>query len=385
MHRSEVLALVSAQFKTIAVSGTHGKSTTSALIAHLLLGLGLDPSFILGAKLKTPGQLGNSYRLGQGEYLVVEADESDGSFQRYYPWLAVVTNIDQDHLDFYNSMEAMEDAYLRLLQNIGSEGAAVLFWDHARVRELSAKPLAARKLSYGSFIGADVRMIRFNQLGSSFLVSVVVEHEVVDLVVPLIGKHNGFNVVGSLAVLRALGLPLAGCRNILANFPGVSRRMDLYFSGPSRTVYDDFAHNPVKISSCLKGVREAFPSSHITAVFQAHRYTRLQHMYQEMMSAFKSADTVIVVPVYAAGEERPRWTAEDRPDGDSLEISFSPKSLALDITRLSGVETFPVESLKEAMKLLQLDLNPKHTVIVTLGAGDVWTVAEGFAKFLKAE
>ncbi|MCX6123562.1 MAG: Mur ligase family protein, partial [Proteobacteria bacterium] len=323
MHRSEVLALVSAQFKTIAVSGTHGKSTTSALIAHLLLGLGLDPSFILGANLKAHNQQGSPYQLGEGEYLVVEADESDGSFQRYYPWLAVVTNIDQDHLDFYKSMRAMEDAYLRLLQNINSEGTAVLFWDHARVRELTEKTFTSRKLSYGSFIGAEVRMIKFNQQGSSFLISIVVEHEVVDLVVPLIGRHNAYNVVGSLAVLRALGLPLAESRNILANFPGVSRRMDLYFSSHSRTIYDDFAHNPVKISSCLKGVREAFPASHITAVFQAHRYTRLQHMYTEMMSAFSSADTVIVVPVYAAGEEVPLLSTEDSADRESLEFSFT--------------------------------------------------------------
>jgi UDP-N-acetylmuramate--alanine ligase len=355
------------------------------MIAYVLQSLGLDPSYILGGKLKSvsgdPLASGKASKLGASEYLVIEADESDGSFQRYHPHVGVITNIDEDHLDFYGDMAAVENAFLTFLKGIPPDGFGVMFWDHPRVLDLAQRAGSTQRLAYGSFLGCDVRLLSFIQVGTTLTLRAMIESEMIQCRLPLIGRHNAFNGLATLSVCKALEIPIEKCVAALEAFPGVIRRLDLYFEGSRQVVYYDYAHNPVKMSSCLEGLREAFPTSQIIVIFQAHRYSRLQHMYHAMLSAFKVVNTVLVVPVYAAGEAIPASIDDER--FLQLDQPFSTQTIANEISTLSGVQTYPCESLNQAQELLQLKLTLEHSVFITLGAGDVWTVARDFALYLQ--
>jgi UDP-N-acetylmuramate--alanine ligase len=382
-HRSELLALVCEPFKTIAVAGTHGKSTTAALIVHVLRQCGLDPSSVTGAKLlaSAPTGFGGAWSFGASEYMVIEADESDGSFLRYSPWLAVLTNIDEDHLDFYADMSAVEDAFLAFLNKVHAEGTCAVFWDHERVRSVASRELKAPRLTFGSFLGSEVRLLKFSPRASYSELEVIVDHDIHRFSLPLIGKHNAFNALAALCVCKALGVNLEDAKKAFASFPGVSRRLELHFKSPSTLVYDDYAHNPMKISSCIGGLREAFPSSRITVIFQPHRYSRLTHMFKEMLGAFSRANLVVVLPVYAAGESLPNRVPGDY--GVTPAEFFSPRFISQKLTQFSGVASTSCNSLKEAKELLQSNKQIEHSIFVTIGAGDVWTVARDFATHLR--
>ena len=372
LHRSELIAILSQAFKLITVSGTHGKSTTSAMISYLLSALDQDPSYILGASLLGENEdpsLASACRLGGGAWLVIESDESDGTFLNYRPQIAVVTNIDADHMEHYGSMERMTETFQKHLNCLPEDGVAVLFWDHERVRTIGFEIPLERRLAYGTFLGCDVRMMRFAQEGFEARFSVMVDKTWVDVVLPQIGKHNAINALAALAVVHTLGLSVPHAAQALAVFPGVARRLTKYFQDERLIVYDDYAHNPVKISSCLSGLRAAFPKSKILAVFQPHRYTRLEHLYQDFTKAFSHVNRVLVVPVYAAGEAPLPGVTTER--------------IARDITTGSQVTAEPCGSLKDAEELLQYIETEQHTIIVTVGAGDVWTIARHLSASLK--
>lgn len=372
LHRSELLAIISQAFQLITVSGTHGKSTTSAMISYLLSTLKQDPSYILGAPLLADDQdpaSASASRLGRGAWLVIESDESDGSFLNYRPQIAVVTNIDADHMEHYGSMERMTETFQRHLENLHEDGTAVLFWDHERVRTIGFDIPLERRLAYGTFLGCDVRMMHFSQEGFEARFSVMVDKSWVDVVLPQIGKHNAINALAALAVVHTLKLSVSQAAQELATFPGVARRLSKYFHGDTCLIYDDYAHNPVKISSCLSGLRAAFPHSFVVAVFQPHRYTRLEHLYQDFTKAFSQVDRVVVVPVYAAGEAPLPGVTTDR--------------IARDIATGSQVNAEACGSLKDAEELLQYIETEQHTIIVTVGAGDVWTIARNLSASFK--
>lgn len=372
LHRSELLAIVSRAFKLITVSGTHGKSTTSALISYLLTSLDQDPSYILGASLLAEDQdpdAARASRLGGSDLLVIESDESDGSFLNYRPQIAVVTNIDADHMEHYGSMERMTETFQKHLGNLPEDGTAVLFWDHERVRTLGFDIPLERRLAYGTFLGCDVRMMRFSQEGFEGRFAVMVDKSWVDVTLPQIGKHNAINALAALAVVHTLKLSVTHAARELATFPGVARRLTKYFHDERCLIYDDYAHNPVKISSCLSGLRAAFPKSIIVAVFQPHRYTRLEHLYQDFMKSFSDVNRVLVVPVYAAGE--------------APLLGVTTERIARDIAVQSQVEAQACGSLKDAEELLQYIETEQHTIIVTIGAGDVWTIARNLSASFK--
>lgn len=368
-HRSELLALISQPFKLITVSGTHGKSTTSAMIAYILTALGQNPSYILGAPLLSEtdrGQAAGASKLGSGNLLVIESDESDGSFLNYRPEIAVVTNIDADHMEHYGSLENMTETFKSHLDRLTEDGVAVLFWDHDRVRQIGTELPLERRCAYGSFLGCDVRMTHFSQNGMFAEFKVVVDKTQVAVSLPQVGRHNAVNALAALAVVHTLLLRVDIAAHALSGFPGVARRLTMYHQSPNKIIYDDYAHNPVKIASCLDGLRAAFPKSKIIAVFQPHRYTRLEHLYREFTKSFNSIDQVVVVPVYAAGEK-------PLPGVTTAQI-------ATDIQTASHVSAQAAGSLKEAEELLQYIKLEQHTIIVTIGAGDVWTVAQNLAQ-----
>lgn len=372
MHRSELLALVSKPFKLITVSGTHGKSTTSAMIAYLMTALGEEPSYILGAKLLADHHFiktSSAGKLGSSDWLVIESDESDGSFLNYRPQIAVVTNIDADHMEHYGSMERMTESFKQHLDKLPEDGKAILFWDHERVRGIGIDIPLEKRCAYGTFLGADVRMMKFAQNGFQGEFSVMVDKTWVDVALPQIGKHNAINALAALAVIYTTGLSVTQAAHKLGFFPGVARRLSAYYQDDSKIIYDDYAHNPVKIASCLSGLRAAFPQSRIVAVFQPHRFTRLEHLYADFKRAFSSVNQVLIVPVYGAGETPLAWA--------------TPEKIARDIELESRVTTTACGSLKAAEELLQYNKSEQHTIIVTVGAGDVWTVAQNLTASLK--
>ncbi len=361
LHRSDLLNELMAGKKPICVSGTHGKTSTTAMLAYMLHALALDPSAAIGGELVG---LEQSSFAGQGEYFVAECDESDGSFLKYEPFLSIITNIDLDHLDHYGDIEGLKTAFLEFAQKTHEDGTAIVGWDNAIVREIM-DGFGPLKLAFGTRIGSEVRGTKMVSQGRSFSYEAVVDKTLVKGEAGLVGKHNFQNVLCCLSVAHALKLNLFDAALALSHYPGVGRRFSLMAEHGVTKIYDDYAHNPGKIRSCIEGARSAFPNERILVIFQPHRYSRLETMYNEFMQSFGAADEVFVLPVYAAGET----STQD----------FSPLRLASDIELKSKVKAhaYAKEILKERLGLRSLP-----TVLITIGAGDVWRLSEEWKDFL---
>lgn len=357
LHRSEFLAYLMAEKKAVTVAGTHGKSTSSAMIAYMLERLGLDPSAAIGGTMRA---FDSAARAGKGEYFVAEADESDGSFLKYRPFIGVLTNVAPDHMEFFKDETRLVQAFRDYLGRIDpEEGVAIIGWDNPLSRQIGAEYTKSR-LTYGFLLGSEVRALDYRSAHGETTFSAVVERDRVEVRLPMMGRHNAQNALCSLAVARALGLDVKDAAAALSSFPGVDRRMALVHAEEGLKVFDDYAHNPGKIKACVQTLKEAFPESELHVVFQAHRFSRLETMYDDMLSSVEDADFVHVVPVYAAGET----TASD----------FSPARLAGDLNLRIGVKAFPCKALTDAVPSLREHLK-RPAVILTVGAGDVTQVA----------
>jgi len=361
LHRSDLLKLLMQGKKAICVSGTHGKTSTTAMLAFMLHALQLDPSAAIGGELLG---LHKASFVGAGEFFVAECDESDGSFLKYDPFLSIVTNIDLDHLDHYGDIEGLKTAFLGFLHKTHRDGRAVVGWDNAMVREI-LEGYVGEKLAFGTRIGSEVRGLRFKSLGRTVAYEAVVEKTLVKGEASLVGQHNFQNILCCLAVAQSLDLDVTAAAQALSRYPGVARRFSLMAEHKGVKIYDDYAHNPGKIRSCIEGARSAFPKERILVIFQPHRYSRLETMYNEFMQSFGAADEVFVLPVYAAGETSTR--------------DFTPARVAEDISEGSAVRatTYAVEVLKERLSHQQLP-----TVLITIGAGDVWRLSLEWKEYL---
>lgn len=302
VKRADMLAELMRLKQGIAVGGTHGKTTTTSMIATLLERAGLDPTVINGGIVQA---YGTNTRLGQGDWVVAEADESDGSFNRLPATIAVITNIDPEHMDHYGSFDAVRAAYHDFAEKVPFYGAAVLCIDHPEVKALHAAIRDRRTLSYGFDRGAQVcgTNIRTTPQGSLF--DVQFENESVqDIFLPVLGLHNVQNALAALAVARLLKIPNAVMRDGLAQFAGVKRRFTCTGVVDGVTVIDDYGHHPVEIKAVLAATRQAVAESggRVIAVMQPHRYSRLQSLFAEFCHCFDGADHVIIADVYAAGE-----------------------------------------------------------------------------------
>lgn len=361
LHRSDLLALLMKDKKAICVSGTHGKTSTTAMLTYMLHAMNLSPSAAIGGEIQ--GLEAASFS-GDGLYFVAECDESDGTFVKYDPFVSIVTNIDLDHLDHHKDINGLKAAFLAFLAKTDPDGTAVLGWDNPLVQEI-AQQFSGQRLTFGTRIGSEVRGKNFRNQGRGFQYEAVVERDLVKGAINLVGRHNLQNVLCCLAVARALELDVAAAAKALESYPGVGRRFSLMGEIGSTKIYDDYAHNPGKIRSCIEGAREAFPSDRLLVIFQPHRYSRLETMYNEFMSSFAAADEVFVLPVYAAGETSTR--------------DFSAARLAADLESASGAKAFPYErSHLEA----RLSGNQRPTVLITIGAGDVWRLSLEWKEFL---
>jgi UDP-N-acetylmuramate--alanine ligase len=309
IRRAEMLAELMRPCTTVSVTGTHGKTTTTSLIADILQGAGLDPTVITGGIINA---WGTNARIGKGEWMVVEADESDGTFLKLPTQIGVVTNIDPEHLDFWESEDTLYRAFHQFIDAIPFYGVAVGCIDHPVVRELLATLGGAangrRTLTYGVARDADLKLsnVRPDHNRITFDVSLGPAvrgglRKLTDLTVPTLGHYNALNALGALAVATEAGVSDEVIRSTFAAFSGVKRRFTRAGEWQGVAVYDDYAHHPVEIAAVLRGARMA-GNGRIIAVVQPHRYTRLQSLFNEFSACLDDADIVVVTPVYSAGE-----------------------------------------------------------------------------------
>ncbi len=305
VRRAEMLGELMRLKWSVAVGGTHGKTTTTSMVAAMLDAGGLDPTVINGGIINA---YGTNARLGEGDWMVVEADESDGSFVKLPATIAVVTNIDPEHMDHYGSAEALHGAFEAFIENIPFYGFAVLCIDHPVVQSLIGRIEDRRIVTYGLSPQAEVRATNIVNEPEGTRFDVVLtyrrqdaEHRIQDLILPMLGRHNVQNALAAVAIAGALDLEEAVIRKGLADFAGVKRRFTKTGEIGGVTVIDDYGHHPVEIAAVLNAARQATEGK-VVAVVQPHRYSRLAALFEDFCSCFNDADQVIVAEVYPAGE-----------------------------------------------------------------------------------
>jgi UDP-N-acetylmuramate--alanine ligase len=305
VRRAEMLAELMRLKRCVAIAGTHGKTTTTSLVAGLLEAGQFDPTVINGGIINA---YGTNARLGSGEWMVVEADESDGTFLKLPADVAIVTNIDPEHLDHFKTFEAVQDAFKAFVENVPFYGFAVMCSDHPVVQTMVGRLEDRRVITYGENPQADVRLIDLDHADGRSRFSVLFRdragsetHRVSGLSLPMPGRHNALNATAAVAVARELGIPDARIRAALEGFGGVKRRFTRTGTWNGVAVIDDYGHHPVEIAAVLKAARES-TSGQVIAVVQPHRYTRLQSLFEQFCTCFNDADAVIVAHVYPAGE-----------------------------------------------------------------------------------
>jgi UDP-N-acetylmuramate--alanine ligase len=309
IRRAEMLAELMRPCATVSITGTHGKTTTTSLIADLLKSANLDPTVIAGGIING---WGTNARIGHGKWMVVEADESDGTFLKLPTQIGVVTNIDPEHMDYWPSLEALHQSFLQFIEAIPFYGLAVACIDHPVVRELLAKLGGAangrRTLTYGVARDADIRLSNLRGSRDRIVFDAELGHAVTggarkleDLMLPVPGHYNALNALGALAAASEAGVSDEVIRKTFAAFSGVKRRFTSVGDWQGIRIYDDYAHHPVEIASVLRAARTG-GDGRIIAVIQPHRYTRLQSLFNEFSACLDDADIVVVTPVYSAGE-----------------------------------------------------------------------------------
>jgi UDP-N-acetylmuramate--alanine ligase len=358
--RAEMLAELMRLKYSIAIAGAHGKTSTTSIVAAVLAEGGLDPTVVIGGKLKS---IGSNAVLGEGDFIVAEADESDGSFLKFSPTIAVVTNIDKEHLDFYADLAAIKTAFLNFLDRIPFYGLAVLCLDNEPIQELIPR-MKKRYTTYGMSSQADfqIRDVEFGQQKSRFNVY----HRgnkmgMIDLNLP--GIHNVYNATASIAVGVELNIAFDQIKRALETVEGVQRRLEIKGESNGVTVIDDYGHHPTEIKVTLETIEENWPDRRKVVVFQPHRYSRTRALFDEFSRAFYQSDVLVVLPIYAASEKK-------------IE-GVTSQNLCEEIKAHGHKEVICADGFKAALSHLKQTLQPGD-VLLTLGAGDVWKVGDMF-------
>ena len=363
--RAEMLAELMRMKTGVAVAGTHGKTTTTSLSAAVLREAGRDPTVVVGGKLRA---LGTNARLGQGDLMVAEADESDGTFLLLSPVIAVVTNIDREHLDYYGDMERVRESYLQFIHRVPFYGLAVLCLDNVNVRALLPQ-VRKRFVTYGTAPDADwqVRDLRVEGLETVFEVWRGEERcGPVRLRMP--GRHHALNALAALAVAADLEIPFRIAAHALEEFGGIHRRFEVKGEEREILVVDDYGHHPEEIRATLRAAREGF-QRRLVVVFQPHRYSRTRDLFGEFLDAFDDADVVVLTDIYAAGEERLEGV-----NGEALYQALKRRG-HLDVRFLPSRD-----QLAEGL----VDVVRPGDLVLTLGAGDVTRVGDEFLALVRA-
>ncbi|MET0536667.1 MAG: UDP-N-acetylmuramate--L-alanine ligase [Xanthobacteraceae bacterium] len=345
VRRAEMLAELMRLKRCVAIGGTHGKTTTTSLVAALVDAGGFDPTVINGGIINA---YGTNARLGLGEWMIVEADESDGTFLKLPADIAVVTNVDPEHLDHFKTFEAVQEAFRAFVENVPFYGFAVMCTDHPVVHLLVGQITDRRIITYGTNPQADVRVVPLEQGGGRTRFSVVFRdragatvHDIGGLTLPMPGAHNVLNATAAIAVAHELGIADDVIRDALQRFGGVRRRFTRTGVWNGVSIIDDYGHHPVEIAAVLRAARET-SSGRVITVVQPHRYTRLASLFEQFSTCFNDADTVIVAHVYAAGEapiagvDRDALVQGLRAHGHRQVIPLdSPEQLARTVKRLA--------------------------------------------------
>lgn len=365
--RAEMLAELMRLAKFgIAIAGSHGKTTTASMVAWLLAEAGLDPTVVIGGKVDCLG--GINAKLGGGDFLVAEADESDGSFLKLAPVLEIVTNIDQEHLDYYSSIEQIKAVFLDFIDKIPFYGAVILCLDDPHVASILPE-VKKRFLTYGLTSQANVYAKGINTSGLNTRFEVCVENEVLGEVnLSLAGVHNVYNALATITVGLELDIPFATIAAALESFSGVQRRLQIKGERRDITVVDDYGHHPTEIRATLSALRDAWPERRRVVLFQPHRYSRTKALAEEFYTAFHEADILLLTEIYSASESPiPGVTAEALLNGIKqhghrhayFEPSFS-------------------ELLDKAMDILA-----PGDVVLSLGAGNIWQAGEKLLEMMQ--
>jgi UDP-N-acetylmuramate--alanine ligase len=354
--RAEMLAELMRLKYSVAIAGAHGKTSTTSIVASVLAKGGLDPTVVIGGKLKS---IGSNAVLGQGDYIVAEADESDGSFLKFSPTIAVVTNIDREHLDFYADLDEIKSVFLDFLDRIPFYGLAVLCLDNEPIQDLIPK-IKKRYTTYGMNSQADfqIRDVEFEPQKSGFSI-----HHCGDLLgrirLNLPGLHNVYNATASIAVAQELDIDFEDIKAALESVEGVQRRLEIKGEINEITVIDDYGHHPTEIKTTLRALEENWPDRRKVVVFQPHRYTRTQALHDDFTRAFYQSDVLVVLPIYSAGEKK-------------IEGIHS-RELCKGIKAHGHKDVHCMSDFTQAAAFLEKILTPGD-ILLTLGAGDVWKV-----------
>ncbi|GAA3905279.1 UDP-N-acetylmuramate--L-alanine ligase [Sphingomonas limnosediminicola] len=363
VRRAEMLAELMRMQMTVAVAGTHGKTTTTSMVAALLDSGGVDPTVINGGIIN---RYGSNARLGKSDWWVIEADESDGSFLRLDGTIAVVTNIDPEHLEHYGSFDAVKDAFVEFVENVPFYGLAVLCVDHPEVQNLIGRIRDRRIVTYGFSALADVRADNVTPVpGGTKFDALILDKDggrrAVPMFVPIPGRHNVQNALAAIAVALELGISDDAIVAGFEKFDGVKRRFSKVGEADGAIIIDDYAHHPTEIRAVLAAAREG-AQGRVIAVVQPHRFTRLDSLMEEFQSAFNDADVVFVTPVYAAGEE----------PIEGVDANALAQGLRAHGHRMART----VDSLDALCRELR-DLAAEGDMVICMGAGDItkWAAA----------
>jgi len=371
VRRAEMLAELMRLRSNIAVAGTHGKTTTTTLVATLLDAGGVDPTVINGGVIHA---YGSNARVGQGDWMVVEADESDGTFNRLPATIAIVTNIDPEHMEHWGTIENLRKGFLDFVSNIPFYGIAVCCTDHPEVQALVGRITDRRVVTFGFNAQADVRAVNLTYKGGAaqFDIALQAEGQVIEgCTLPMPGDHNVSNALAAVAVARHLGMKGAEIRAALAGFKGVNRRFTKVGEVGGITVIDDYGHHPVEIAAVLRAARQAIGSEgggRVIAVHQPHRYSRLSSLFEEFCACFNDADVVAIAEVYAAGEDPIEGASRD--------------DLVAGLIRHGHRHARAILSEEDLERLVREQARPGD-MVVCLGAGTISAWAHGLPARLK--
>jgi UDP-N-acetylmuramate--alanine ligase len=351
--RVEMLAELARLRHAVTIAGTHGKTTTTSLTSLVLSEGGLDPTIVIGGRLKN---LNTSARLGKGAYIVVEADESDGSFLKLSPVVTVVTNIDNDHLDYYGSMDALKEAFINHINSIPFYGAAIICSEDNTIKEIMCK-IKRKYITYGLSGSPDIKATNIKVLETCTSFDVFyMNKKLGNVYIKVPGEHNVLNSLAAIGVGIRLGIPFALITKAISSFGGIGRRLEIKGEKNGIMVIDDYGHHPTEVEATLKAIKHFWPKRKLIVLFQPHRYTRTKNLFDEFGKSFKYADIVQVLDIYSAGEKA--------IDGVNAELVLNSllknKSIAdkfIDIKTLSKSLSF-------------------GDIVLTLGAGDVWKKGE---------
>jgi len=359
--RAEMLAELMRMKYGIAIAGTHGKTTTTSLVATVLAAGSLDPTVVIGGRIKN---MGGHAKLGQSQYLIAEADESDGSFLKLSPTLAVVTTLDEEHMDFYLTIENMKSTFLQFLNRIPFYGAAILCMDDANLQSLLPR-IEKRTITYGLKSQADytARNISVEGLKTYFT---VYHHgkKLGEILSGALGRHNVCNTLAAVAVGMELNMDFPTIAESLKTFTGVQRRFEILKQSESLIIVDDYGHHPVEIQATLSTAKEVWPDRRLVIVFQPHRYSRTKHLMESFFSSFNDADQLLLLDIYSAGEE--------------AEEGIHSQRIAEGVKEFGHKNVEYIGSTHSVIPHLQKILKPGD-IVMTLGAGNIGELSHRLA------